>query len=354
MTINHNNYLNLAFQLAERNLGHTKLNPSVGTIVVKKGIVISSGVTSINGRPHSEFNALNKLKNCSGATLYTTLEPCTHHGKTPPCVNIIIKKKIKKVFYGLNDPDSRTFQKAKKILSAKRIKCELIQHNKIKEFYKSYFLNKKKAIPLVDAKIAISHDFFTINKKNKWITNIKSRKISHILRNDYDCIISTSKSINSDNSLLNCRISGLNNNRPDLFIIDFNLKLRKNLLLNTLLKKRKTFLVTSKNNSKKILIYKKLGFKIILVDDLLNKKNFNLLLKKIYKLGYSRVLVESGLIFLNYLLKNKKINGLYIFKSNEILGRNGVNNDTTRYIKVISPKLLTINLNNDKLYKKEF
>ena len=94
--------------------------------------------------------------------------------------------------------------------------------------------------------------FFTINKKNKWITNIKSRKISHILRNDYDCIISTSKSINSDNSLLNCRISGLNNNRPDLFIIDLNLKLRKNLLLNTLLKKRKTFLVTSKNNFKHI------------------------------------------------------------------------------------------------------
>ena len=95
MTINHSYYLNLAFHLAERNLGKTKLNPSVGTVIVKNGIVISSGVTSLNGRPHSEFNALYNLKNCSGASLYTTLEPCTHHGKTPPCVNLIIKKKLR-------------------------------------------------------------------------------------------------------------------------------------------------------------------------------------------------------------------------------------------------------------------
>ena len=95
MTKNHNYYLDLAFQIAEKNLGKTKLNPSVGSVVVKNNTVISSGVTSFNGRPHSEFNALNNLKNCSGASLYTTLEPCTHYGKTPPCVNIIIKKKLK-------------------------------------------------------------------------------------------------------------------------------------------------------------------------------------------------------------------------------------------------------------------
>ena len=96
MTTNHNYYLELAFQLAEKNLGATKQNPSVGTVVVKDHAIISTGVTSINGRPHSEYNALNNLKNCSGATIYTTLEPCTHYGITPPCVNIIIKKKNKK------------------------------------------------------------------------------------------------------------------------------------------------------------------------------------------------------------------------------------------------------------------
>ena len=126
MIKNHNFYLNLAFQLAEKNLGHTKLTPSVGCVIVKNDTVISSGVTSISGRPHSEFNALKNLKNCSGATLYTTLEPCTHYGKTPPCVDIIVRKKIKNVFYAFEDPDVRTFKKAKKILNNKGISCKLI------------------------------------------------------------------------------------------------------------------------------------------------------------------------------------------------------------------------------------
>ena len=93
MTKNHNFYLDLAYQLAEKNLGRTGLNPSVGAIVVKDGTIVSSGSTSISGRPHAEFNALNNLKNSSEAILYTTLEPCIHYGKTPPCTDIIIKKK---------------------------------------------------------------------------------------------------------------------------------------------------------------------------------------------------------------------------------------------------------------------
>jgi len=120
MTANHKFYLDLAFRIAEKNLGKTKLNPSVGTVVVKNKSVISSGVTSLNGKPHAEFNALRKKKNYNGATLYTTLEPCTHYGQTPPCVNIIVKKKIKKVFYAFDDPDKRTYQKAKKILKKKK------------------------------------------------------------------------------------------------------------------------------------------------------------------------------------------------------------------------------------------
>jgi len=354
MTKIHNYYLNLAFQLAEKNLGHTGLNPCVGSVVVKNGSVISSGVTSINGRPHSESNALKKIKNCSGATLYTTLEPCTHQGKTPPCVNIIAKKKIKKVFYAFEDHDIRNYKKAKKFLNSKGIQTKLIHIKRYSKFYESYFYNKKFSVPFITGKIAISKDSFTIDKQNKWITNKVSRKIVHLIRNKYDCIISTSKSINYDNSLLNCRINGLQNNKPDLIIIDLNLRIKKKLLLNKLLKKRKTYLITYKNNSIKSMIYKKIGFKIILVNQLKSKKDFNLLFKKIYKIGYSRVLIETGLTFLNNLLTQKIINKLYIFKSNKNLGKNGKNNATNKYIKRISPILLTKNLNGDRLFKKDF
>jgi len=354
MKINHNFFLDLAFQIAKKNLGNTGLNPAVGTLVVKNNTVLSSGVTSLKGRPHSEYNALNSVNKCSGATLYTTLEPCTHYGKTPPCTNLIIKKKIIKVYYAFEDPDERTFKKAKKILSAKGVKTKLIKSEKNKDFYKSYFLNKKLNIPFITGKIAISKDFFTINKKNKWITNNASRKLSHLLRFKNDCIISTSKSINLDNSLLNCRLDGLNKFKPDLFIIDLHLKLKKNILLNNLIKKRKTYLVINKKNIHKTKIYKKKGYKIITVDSLDSKQDFYLLYKKIYKLGYSRVLVEAGLTFLNTLIKNRLIHSLYIFQNNNKLGKYGKNNANSKYLKKISSKLITINLNDDKLYKKEF
>ena len=354
MTINHNHHLNLAFHLAEKNLGKTKLNPSVGTVIIKNGAVISTGVTSLQGRPHSEFNALIKLKNCSGASLYTTLEPCTHYGKTPPCTNIIIKKKIKKVFFGLEDVDLRTFKKAKKILNTKGIKTKLIRSKKYSDFYRSYLVNKKFKVPFTSAKIAISKDYFTINKKDKWITNTFSRKIVHLIRSKHDGIISTSKSINYDNALLNCRIEGLNKFKPDLFIIDLNLKLKKNLLLNKILKKRKTYLVTYKTNIKKAQIFKRKGYKIIFINSLMGKDDFNLLFKKIYQMGYSRILVEAGLTFLNSFLKYRLINDLYIFKTNYNLKKNGKNNATLKYLKSNLFKLISIKLNNDKLYKREF
>ena len=94
MKKSHNFFSNLAFNLAEIHLGKTNTNPSVGCVVVKNDSVISSGVTSISGRPHAEFNALNKKINFKDSVMYVTLEPCSHHGLTPPCIQIIRKKKI--------------------------------------------------------------------------------------------------------------------------------------------------------------------------------------------------------------------------------------------------------------------
>ena len=98
MKINHNLYSNLAYNLAVKNLGKTKTNPSVGCVIVKNESVISSAATSINGRPHAEFMALNKNIDFKDSNLYVTLEPCTHHGLTPPCTDIIKRKRLKKFF----------------------------------------------------------------------------------------------------------------------------------------------------------------------------------------------------------------------------------------------------------------
>ena len=97
-----------------------------------------------------------------------------------------------------------------------------------------------------------------------------------------------------------------------------------------------------------------MGYKIILINKLEDKNDFNLLYRKIYKIGYSRMIIEAGLTFLNNLIKNKMIHDLYIFKSNKKLGKNGNNNNTPNFLKKINPKSVTINLDGDRLLKKSF
>ena len=348
-------FLSLAFEQAKINLGSTKKNPSVGCIIEKEGAVISSGYTSLNGRPHAEYNALKKKNSFKNANLYVTLEPCSHHGVTPPCTNTIIKKNIKKVFYSTFDFDYRSRKKSKGILNKNKIFVQgsLLKKNGL-DFYQSYYLQHSPRLPLIDAKIAVSKDYFSKNIKKKWITNLYSRRRSHLLRSMYNCVISTSKSINEDNSLLNCRIEGLENKSPDLIILDRNLKLKKKLKLFKTTKNRKILLFTCSKNKKKILYLKKRGIQVTLISSLKNKKDFKNLFLILKKIGYSRIFVESGLTLLNFLIKNKFLNNIYIFRSSSSLKKIGTNYSSSNIIKKINLKnIINVNLFGDKLYKEK-
>ena len=144
-------YLKLALNLAKQHEGLTGENPSVGCIIVKNNKILSLSKTSINGRPHAEVNAIrlankNDLK---GSTIYVTLEPCTHHGKTPPCTDLIVKKKISKIVYASNDIDERTANKLKKVLKNHNISTKQIRMKEITDFYKSYFFIRKNKFPYI-------------------------------------------------------------------------------------------------------------------------------------------------------------------------------------------------------------
>ena len=260
MTTNPNKdnfYTKLAFQQAEINLGSTNNNPSVGCIVVKNNSVISSGHTSLNGRPHAEKNSLKNNLDYKNSNLYVTLEPCSHYGKTPPCVKKIISKRIKRVIFSINDYDFRSKNKAeKKLKNNKIIVKKFILRNYARDFYKSYFLKDSDRIPFIDAKLAISKDYFTINKKKKWITNRKSRNLGNFLRSKYDCLLTTSKTINNDNPLLDCRIEGLEKKTPTLIILDRYFIIKKNIKI---FKKvnRKIYIMTNVKNLEKEKFLKK-------------------------------------------------------------------------------------------------
>ena len=349
---NSNIFTKLAFEQAKINLGSTGTNPSVGCVVVKNGSVISSGYTSSKGRPHAEFNALKKKINFKDAFMYITLEPCSHYGETPPCTNIIIKKKIKKVSFSTFDFDRRSSEKSINVLKKKKIKVvSNIFNNHGLDFYKSYSLLHKKKLPLIDAKIAISKDYLTKNTKSKWITNIYSRNRVHYLRSNYDSILSSSKTINEDNSLLNCRIEGLEHKSPTIIIIDRDFKLNKNI---NILKNnfKKIYLFTRIKNKKKELFFKKRGVKILKLNKMNSAKDFGEIFVKLNTLGFSRLFVETGLNFLNFLLINKFINNLYVFKSPKMLRTNGKNFTRNNLIKkIILKKKIKVNLFGDNLYK---
>ena len=138
-------FLSLAFEQAKINLGSTGSNPSVGCVVEKNGTVLSSGRTSLNGRPHAEFNALKKKINFKNSNIYITLEPCSHYGVTPPCTNKIIQKKIKNVFFSIFDEDERSKKFSVKKLKKRNIRVKTGVNRKYGlTFYKSYFSSKKK------------------------------------------------------------------------------------------------------------------------------------------------------------------------------------------------------------------
>jgi diaminohydroxyphosphoribosylaminopyrimidine deaminase/5-amino-6-(5-phosphoribosylamino)uracil reductase len=348
-------FLKLAFYQAETNLGSTSLNPSVGCIIVKDDSVISSGRTSFNGRPHAEANALIKKKKFNGSSIYITLEPCSHYGKTPPCVKNIINKKLHKVVFSINDVDKRSKNLAYKKLKKANINIKRFMYKDYAEkFYKSYFLQSSKKAPFVDVKLAVSNDYLTINKKERWITNNRSRKVANFLRSKYDCILSTSKTVNCDNSLLDCRIEGLEQKSPAIIIVDRLFKIRKELKMFKN-KSRKIFIFTQTNNDMKEIFFKKIGVNIIKLKKTESLKNdvseVFFLLKQ---LGFNRILVESGVKYINVILRFNLIRNFYLFKSPHNLKNNGKNNTKSDLIKKLKDSIknkIKVNLNGDSLYK---
>ncbi len=358
MSINLNKdsfFLKLAFQQAEINIGSTESNPSVGCVIVKKNSVISSAHTSQLGRPHAEANALSKKLDFSGSKMFITLEPCSHYGKTPPCVKKIINKKISEVSFPINDIDPRSKNIAIKVLKKNKITVKrFILKNFAKSFYKSYFLQFKNELPHIDGKLAISKDYSTINTKKRWITNDHSRKVANFIRSKYDCILSTSKTINYDNPLLNCRIKSLEKKSPILIILDRFFKIKKNLKIFNI-KNRKIYIFTYINNFSKEKYFKRIGVKVIKI----NKKTkpaeeLKEIFMKIKLNGFNRVLIETGITFLNKVLQNKLVKNLYLFKSKKNLSSNGLNNSTPYFIKRIKlskKNKIRVNLKEDFLYK---
>jgi diaminohydroxyphosphoribosylaminopyrimidine deaminase/5-amino-6-(5-phosphoribosylamino)uracil reductase len=318
------NYMRLALNLAGERHGLTGENPSVGCVVVKNNEIISIGQTSYNGRPHAEYNAIkNSNVNLEGSTMYVTLEPCNHYGQTPPCTQEIIKSKISKIIYSLEDVDKKVKGKSLKILKSKNIivKKGLLYDDMI-NFYEPYFFNRNKKMPYVTGKIAISKNNLIYSKGTKRITDIHSDKLTHFLRYKNDSLMISYKTLNKDNPKLNCRLEGLNKFSPKRVILDKNLEMNTNSYIFKTANKNNTVIFYKKAQTAKILIFKKKGIQLI-KSNLLKNDDFDikLIFKKLYRLGCRNLLVEGGNNLSKGIIKKKLFNQFYLFKSPKSLSK---------------------------------
>jgi len=316
-------FMELALNLAKARHGLTGINPSVGCVIVKNNKILSIGQTGFKGTPHAEFNAIkNSHENIEGSKMYVTLEPCSHYGKTPPCTNIIIKNKIKEVVYGVEDIDKKVKGKTLKILKSKNIlvKKDLLK-KQINKFYAPYFFNRKKNLPYVTGKIAISKNNLIYSKDTKRISDIHTDKFTHFLRYKNDSLMISSKTLNKDDPKLNCRLEGLSKFSPKRIILDRNLEIKKNSYIFKTANKDNTIIFYHNAKAEVKLMLKKKG--ITLIKSKLNKNSFDIksILMKLYVLGCRNLLVEGGNDLSKHIIKKKLFNEFYLYKCSKSLSK---------------------------------
>ena len=317
-------YMSLALTLASARHGLTGENPSVGCIIVKNDEIISIGQTGYNGRPHAEYNAIkSSYETLEASTMYVTLEPCNHYGQTPPCTKEIIKNKISKIIYSVDDVDEKVKGKSFEILKSKNIIVKKgLLYDEVIDFYKPYFFNRKNKMPYVTGKIAVSKNNLIYSKGTKRITDIHSDKLTHFLRYKNDSLMISCKTLNQDNPKLDCRLEGLNKFSPKRIILDNNLKTNINSHIFRTANKKNTIIFYNNVNKQKITLFKKKRIQLI-KSNLTKKKYFDLklVLKKLYKTGIRNILVEGGDDLSGSFLKNKLFNEFYLFKSTKSLSK---------------------------------
>ena len=254
MMSDHLKFINLAHDVAFKNLGKTFPNPTVGCIISKNNKIISKAVTSSTGRPHAEEIALKKAgKKARGATMYVTLEPCFHSSQNGSCTEQILRSGIKEIYISCVDQDPRT--KNKSIGKLKRNKIKVVTglgKDKTMNINNFFFKSLKKKKPFTKVKMAISNDdkIAWSNYKSKLISNSKSRSYAHSLRAKTQVILTTSKTILKDNPRFTVRKKNKIIKNLNVAIIDKNLNipLTTNLLKN--LHERRVIIFTAKNNLK--------------------------------------------------------------------------------------------------------
>ena len=232
----HEKYLNRCIELAKNGLGTTYPNPLVGSVIVYKSQIIGEGWHQKAGEAHAEVNAIKSVKDkslLSNSTIYVSLEPCSHFGKTPPCSDLIIENKIPNVVIGTVDPNEKVAGRGIQKLRAAGIQVTIgILENECNELNKRFFTFHQKKRPYIILKWAETVDGFIAplsknEQKPVWITNSYSRQLVHKWRSEEQAILTGTQTVMDDNPSLNVR--DWHGNQPIKIILDRQNRLAEDL-----------------------------------------------------------------------------------------------------------------------------
>ena len=327
-------YMRMAIELAKKGAGAVNPNPMVGAVVVKNGEVIGRGYHKFFGGPHAEVYALEEAgEKAEGATIYVTLEPCSHYGKTPPCAKKIIDMGIKKCFIGSSDPNPKVAGRGVAMLKETGIEVvENVLKEECDEVNQVFFKYIKTKIPYLFVKCGITLDgkIALSNGISKWITNSIAREKVQYYRNKFMGIMVGINTVLTDNPSLTARIeNGVN---PFRIIVDPHLKINEDCKVVKNNEDEKTVIITSQKNlftedaeNTEIQIKQKRlaeenKVKFIFIDG--EKFSFRKMLEEIGKTGIDSILLEGGETLISLAFEENAIDGGEIFIANKILGDN--------------------------------
>jgi diaminohydroxyphosphoribosylaminopyrimidine deaminase/5-amino-6-(5-phosphoribosylamino)uracil reductase len=222
-------FMALALSLGRRGLGRTWPNPAVGAVIVKDGVIVGRGWTQAGGRPHAEIEALRRAGAAAhGATMYVTLEPCSHHGKSPPCADAVIAAGISRVVSALEDPNPEVAGTGHARLRAAGIAVDVgVGAEAARRDHAGHIRRMRDGRPQVTLKLAISADgkAAAARRKPVAITGDAVRDRVHLLRAQSDAIMIGVGTALADDPMLTCRLPGMAKNSPVRIVLDSRLRL---------------------------------------------------------------------------------------------------------------------------------
>lgn len=313
----------ICLQQARQFQGSCAPNPAVGAVIVRNGKVVAVGCHHGPGTPHAEVEAirqLDALSDLADTTLYVTLEPCCHVGRTPPCTDLIIERGIRHVVFAHMDPNPQVAGQGMARLQAAGISCEFYPDEAITRFYRAYDYWWRTHLPWVQLKLAMSSNgkIAAKNKQPVQITGEEVRNFTHQMRLNSDVLLTTAATIINDDPLFTVRLNGMTQSKI-VAILDTTLSLTVDSKVFQSAEQVLLFYDCKQAAEQKVTVLKAHGVECIAVDSTQGRLDLKKVLLKLAEIGYHSCWVEVGAQCFAALMQSGCVNQCYLYVSDLVL-----------------------------------